>query len=291
MSTLEDNFNLNDTYNQEIKSLLAFVCKKDLTYLLSHSEYSLTKQEESLFKKFYQLLISGVPLAYIIGEKSFYNYNFKVSPKVLIPRPETELIVDQAIKYLQENKDKTACLDIGTGSGAIIISIAAELQKISSSSFNSCKFMAGDISPEALNQAKINSQRYKLENKIDFISGSLFEIFINKLRKNKIKTLFIAANLPYLTNEERTKESSIKLEPDLALLGGKKGLDIYLKLLEQIAKYQDEFNFHLIMEINPWQTESLIELISKYLKEIDIKKTSDLRGQTRFIEVIQNKKL
>jgi release factor glutamine methyltransferase len=291
MSTLADNFNLNQQYSREIKSLLAFVCKKDLSWLLSYPEYQLTPPEESFFKKSYQLLITGTPLAYIVGEKSFYNYNFKVSPSVLIPRPETELIVDRAIEYLQNSQDKTACLDIGTGSGAIIVSVAAELQKISPKIFESCDFMAGDISSTALAQAKINTQAYSLENKINFFSGNLFTVFIEVLNKHNIKSLFIAANLPYLTPEERKREKSIKLEPDLALLGGTNGLDLYLKLLQQLSEHQDKFNFHLMMEINPEQAEGLIQLSSKYLKKAHIKKTSDLKGQTRFIELIQDRQV
>jgi HemK-like putative methylase len=166
MSDLTTNFKLNKKYSREIKSLLAFVCKRDLSWLLSHDKYQLSESEELLFKQIYQLLLSGTPLAYIIGQQAFYNYNFKVSPSVLIPRPESELIVDTAKEYLGQCQKKMACLDIGTGSGAIIISLAAELQKITPTIFGNCKFMAGDISTEAIRQAQANAHDYKLDDKI-----------------------------------------------------------------------------------------------------------------------------
>ncbi|MDD2680832.1 MAG: peptide chain release factor N(5)-glutamine methyltransferase [Patescibacteria group bacterium] len=285
MSTLESNFNLSKKYSREIKSLLVFVCKRDLSWLLSHSEYELNDQEEVLFKQAYELLLTGTPLAYITSEQAFYNYNFKVSPKVLIPRPETELIVDIAIESIVKSQEKAACLDIGTGSGALITSIASELQKKDQIAFKNCAFMAGDISTDAIKQAKINAQAYGLDNRINFLAGNLFTPFIDLIRRHNIRYLFIAANLPYLTKEEREGENSIKAEPDLALLGGKDGLELYLELLQQLKKYQDEFNFHLVMEINPWQAEKLIQASANNLSDINIKKTPDLNGQTRFIEL------
>ena len=289
MATLATNLNLNKHYSREIKSLLAFVCKRDLSWLLSHLEYELNSEEELSFNKAYKLLLTGTPLAYITGEQSFYNHDFKVSPSVLIPRPETELIVDKALEYLKQNHLKTACLDIGTGSGAIIVSVAAQLQKTAPGLFKACEFMAGDISTAALTQAQANARKYSLDNKITLLLGNLFEPFVELIAKDEIQTLFIAANLPYLTNEERKRENSIQLEPDLALLGGKDGLELYLELLQQLSKHQDKFNFHLIMEINPKQTEGLMQASAQYLKEVEITKTSDLNGQTRFIEVIKNK--
>ncbi|MBN2884765.1 peptide chain release factor N(5)-glutamine methyltransferase [Patescibacteria group bacterium] len=287
MPTLADYFNLNKNFSREINILLAFVCKKELTWLLSHPEYKLQDQEESKFTKYYKLLQSGVPLAYIIGQQSFYNYNFKVSRAVLIPRPETELIVDIAKDYLLKNQGKTACLDIGTGSGAIIISLAAEIKKLSTEIFKTSKFLAGDISTKALKIAQDNAKAHNLEDKIEFIEGNLLEPFISTLAKKHFKSLFIAANLPYLSPSERQQEKSITMEPDLALLGGEDGLDLYIELLQSLHNNRQLIPFHLIMEINPWQSELLIQSVNNNFPEVQIKKTSDLSGQTRFIEVIK----
>jgi len=286
MSTLADYFNLNEKFSREIKSLLAFVCKKELTWLLSHPEYRLSDPEELAFNKYYQLLQNNTPLAYITGQQSFYNYNFKVSSSVLIPRPETELIIDIAKNYLLANQGEKAVLDIGTGSGAIIISIVAEIRKLSPEVFTSSTFLAGDISKEALEVAKANAKNHKLEDKIEFIEGNLLKPFIPIINKEFFASVFIAANLPYLNPLERQREKSIALEPDLALLGGENGLDLYIELLESLNNNLQQIPFHLVMEINPGQSELLIQSSKKYFPKTEIKKTSDLSGQTRFIEVI-----
>ncbi|MCF7860330.1 peptide chain release factor N(5)-glutamine methyltransferase [Patescibacteria group bacterium] len=288
MSTLADYFNLNENFSREIKSLLAFVCKKELTWLLSHPEYKLQDQEALDFQKYYQLLQAGTPLAYIIGQQSFYNYTFRVSSAVLIPRPETELIVDIAKNYLLNRSDPSVVLDIGTGSGAIIISLAAEIRKLSAEVFKANTFLASDISKEALILSQANATTYKLASKINFIQGNLLSPFIPMITELPPRSLFIAANLPYLSPKERQQEQSIALEPDLALLGGQQGLDLYLELLESLKSNYPSRPFHLVMEINPWQAEPLIQAIKKYFPQAEIKKTSDLSCQTRFIEVIAN---
>ncbi len=184
--------------------LLAFVCRRKKEFLLTHPEI---KPDARVVKKFKRLIRERQkykPLAYIFKQKEFFGYTFYIDQRVLIPRPETEKIVEEALKYiLKRPRKRWKILDIGTGSGCIAISLAKELQKR-----KVCfKITASDISKQALAVAKINASKLGVKN-IQFIQSNLFE---------KISSRFdiIVANLPYLQTEEISKELSF--EPRTAL--------------------------------------------------------------------------
>ncbi len=284
MSSLADYLYQKNTLGREKIMLLAFVCKKNEAWVLAHPEYKLKTSEEKLFKKYQQKRQEHWPLAYLIGKKSFYQHDFFVSPAVLIPRPESEIIVEKGLEFAREH-DKADFLDLGTGSGALIISLAAAWRQESAQAYRRSNFYAGDISLAALKIARRNAQALRLNKKITFRQGNLFLPFKKELALVSDRALFIAANLPYLTPREHQAEKSLSHEPKLALLGGRDGLALYRQLLQALKTNLKERPFSLIMEINPQQATGLIKKAKLLFPKAEIKKVSDLSGRTRFVQI------
>lgn len=286
MNTIGHYLNDAGSLRREALSLLAFICQQDSSWILAHPEYTLTKEEYKLFIAKQLKLKKGWPLAYLLGYKNFYNYSFKVTPAVLIPRPESEKIIEESLAYTRRHsKNKQIFLDLGTGSGALIISMAAELKTKLPSAYKKSYFWASDISDAALKIAEINAKQHKVKAKINFRHGNLLAPWRSDLKNSSKLPIFIAANLPYLTPVQQKQEPSITYEPQLALIGGSDGLQPYRRLLQQIEQMMPETSFCLMMEINPKQAPALIKEAKKYFKKTEIKKTPDLSGRTRFIVI------
>lgn len=265
----------------ETEMLLGFVLNKSREDLLTHPELVINKQASLRFKKLEKKRHDNWPLAYLIKSQGFYGLNLKVSPAVLIPRPETELIIDifkDALIKLPTDT-KPLIVDVGTGSGAIIISLAQEIKHLPRL-FDQAIFLGIDISVPALKIAKLNASKQKLNRKIKFIKSNL----LNKIPVKKFKghDLFIAANLPYLTPQQIKAELGIKREPRLALAGGKDGLDYYRQLFKQLNSLPLSSLF-LICEINPEQTTKLTKLAKTLIAQSTSEIKKDLRGKNRFI--------
>jgi len=236
---------LNKTTSPELDAeiLLAFVLHKDKVWLFSHPETGLTKPQETKFKKLILKRAKLFPIAYLTGAKEFYGFNFKITPDVLVPRPLTEELVDQALKFIKNTKKRPLTIaDIGTGSGCIIISLIKELQKLNAipakswpaSGGKKFTFYATDISAKALAVAKKNAKFYGLSKNIRFYKGDLLKPLLNK------KVDLILTNPPYLTKAHFKKEKSIQREPKIALIGSPRFAveagNPFKKLFSQIQK-------------------------------------------------------
>jgi len=222
--------------------------------------------------------LSGEPLAYIIGYKPFFNHNFIVGYGVLIPRPETEILVEaslKAIKAIEINKKKLNIIDIGTGSGAIIISLAKMLKSKKNYSFH-----AIDNSEIAIEYCKKNISKMKLNKQINIINSDLLEKF------HDIPDIIIA-NLPYIPKKNMTTlQKEIRLsEPKNALDGGKNGLEIIEKLILQLSQKINYESYAIILEIEQNQDKELEIILKKYLKSYKTRYTNDLQGFKRVITV------
>ena len=237
--------------------LLVFVLKKDKAWLLSHLDDDLSSKITNKYKKLISRRKKGEPIAYIIQHKEFFGLDFYVDESVLIPRPETELLVDEALKF---RKKKMIILDVGTGSGCIIVAIAkslsdchSRLDRESINKIDSCfrrndkavKFYATDISQKALKIAKKNAKKHKV--KIKFIKSNLFK----NIPKN-LKFDLIVANLPYLQKQDIKGE--IIFEPKRALLGGEEGVAIIKRFLLGSKNYLAKKG-KIIIEIDPRQAK------------------------------------
>ncbi|MDR3558826.1 MAG: peptide chain release factor N(5)-glutamine methyltransferase [Candidatus Pacebacteria bacterium] len=266
----------------EIELILAHILKKSREYVLAHPERTLNKTQNSKFNQLVKRRENHEPMAYILGQKEFYGLDFKVTQDTLIPRPETELLVEEIIKL--EPKNKTV-IDIGTGSGNIIISLAKNIK-------NKNNFFAADISEKALRIARRNAKNHGVDKKIKFIKSDLLNYFFKNKKSLKIVNckLIIASNLPYLSQKiYATTAPNVKnFEPKSALFSNKDGLAHYEKLFQQIKKLQNNCNVPHIMcyaEFSPEQKPSLAKLIKKYFPKANIKFRKDLGGKWRIAEI------
>ena len=216
-----------------------------LEYILAHPEKELNSYIAKEFTKIINQRSKRKPLAYIVKEKEFYGRNFTVTPDVLIPRPETETLVDIAIN-LAKNKNCQRILEIGTGSGAIAVTLSAELP--------STQIFASDISDKALKIAMINSAKYE---KIKFIKSDLLDNISGKFD-------LIIANLPYVDRNWQAEKNSpeILYEPEIALFADDDGTKLIKKLIKQAPKNIAEKGF-LILEMDPEQMNQVSDFANK----------------------------
>lgn len=260
----------------EAETLLAFFLKTNREAILTHPEKEVSSVVKKKFAVAEKKRLANWPLAYLIGQKGFYGRDFLVSPAVLVPRPETELLVEEILKISRE-KERPLIIDLGTGSGAIIVSLAAELKRLFPKQFPKMEFMAGDISPSALRLAKTNARRHKLEKKIRFLAGDLLMPIMTHLKNRE---LIIAANLPYLTPTQIKSSPTISREPRLALDGGSDGLKYYRRLFGQL-KQASFRTATLFCEIDPSQAKEITFLSRQYWSKARIEIKKDLSGRKR----------
>jgi release factor glutamine methyltransferase len=262
----------------ELELLLAFILKKEKEWIVANPEYNLKKEKLLRLQKALRQRLKRYSIAAIIGHKEFYCLDFFVNKKVLIPRPDTELLIEETINEIKKRYgQKNILIDIGTGSGCIPISIAKNISR-------SINIFATDISAAALRMAEKNAKRYKI--KIKFLRGNLLNPLAGYFSKkiNKDTSFFITANLPYLTQKQFAFEPSIQKEPEKALVAdNKNGLVLYEKLFRQIQVILPKEKIKIFIEIDPRQTKAALKLAQKYFPtaKIDIKK--DLSGRDRLV--------
>jgi len=250
---------------------LSKTLNKPKEYLYSYPEKKLTAFQLSKFKKIFSRRLKGEPIAYILGRKEFYGLNFKVNPSVLIPRPETELLVEE-IKQFAISHRPLAFIDLGVGSGAIIIALAKNLKK--------GNFYATEISSPAIKIARQNAKFHKVN--INFLKGNLLEP-ITKIKNSDfiLRTSIIVANLPYLDKNE-IKNPTLKFEPRLALYGGPDGLKYFREFFNQIQKYKLQ-PLAIFLEIGHNQATKIKKIAHLALPKYSIKVKKDLCGFDRLV--------
>ncbi len=250
----------------ETEVLLAHALLQSRVYLYTHFDKPINQEERRQFRELIKRRIKGEPLAYIVGHKEFMSLDFKIDRSVLIPRPETELLVEEALEIARERQGLRIC-DVGTGSGAIAVSLAFYLP--------GAQIYASDISADALGKAHENAIQHGVA--ITFSQGDLLFPFLGEKPFD-----VIAANLPYINKEEYQKlDSGIKnFEPASALLSPGDGLDIYRRLLPQ-AEVLLHPEGYLLLEIGHKQGRGAWEMMRGW-KEKEIIK--DLAGRDRLLK-------
>lgn len=247
----------------EAEILLSYILKKPQEFLFTYPNKKINKNQIAKFEALVKRRKKGEPIAYLIGNKEFYGLNFIVNKSTLIPRPETELMVEETFALITHNAQRATLVDVGTGSGCVIIALA----KLLKLSITNCELFAIDISDQALAVAKKNAKLHKVDKQIKFLQGNLLEPII-KNKKLKIENckLIILANLPYLTPTQIKSSSSIKYEPKSALDGGKDGLKYYRKLFKEvnILIKQNPVPLSLLCEIDPGQTGKIKKLANEF---------------------------
>ncbi len=212
------------------------------------------------------------PIAYLLGKTEFYSLQFKVSPDCMIPRPETELLVDRAVKFLRARNGEQLVCDLCTGCGSIAVAIAKN--------FANAEIIATDISSAALNIAAKNISAHNLKGRVQLLCGDLFEPVESRPGEHKFD--LIVCNPPYVSAAEfeRLGRNVKDYEPKLALFAGDDGLDIYRRIIEKVEAFLKP-DAALMMEIGYTQAVSVRELIQQtgIFAEIEIEK--DLHNQDR----------
>lgn len=270
----------------ETDLLLSHILGKPKEFLYTHPEYKLTSKQFNNLTKLILRRKEGEPIAYIVGYKYFYGLKFKVNKDVLIPRPETEWLVDRIIKQCTlklttvRNRSQIKILDVGTGSGCIPISIAHIYtgHKGHPSAAKGSPFLeitASDISPPALQVAKHNAAAHKTT--IRFIQSDLF---LNIRGKFDI----ITANLPYipLTTYNLLLTTDIKFEPKSAITDGTDTWDLYTKFFTELPKYLKGEGIALL-EIDEAAKLALAKMVKKILPTMRAKFYKDLSNRWRYL--------
>lgn len=255
--------NENDIEDATIKAktLLSYLLDKSKEYLIINSEQEL--EQENIFRKHIKELIEGKPLQYITKTQEFFGIEFYVDENVLIPQPDTEILVEEVIEIARrENRKKI--LDLCTGSGCIAIALSENIEN--------SNIMATDISKKALEIAKKNDRK----EKVTFKQSDMFESLDNE------KFDIIISNPPYIkTKVIENLNKDVQQEPKLALDGGEDGLKFYRLIAENAYRYLNEGGY-LCLEIGEDQKEEVIELLEK-MKYRNIYSKQDLGGNSRVI--------
>ena len=233
--------------------LLSACLKKDRTHFHIDREQSLTEHELQEFRRYIERRRSGEPVAYIVGKKEFWSLPFEVNKHVLVPRPETEILVEEVLKLCAGMKaGNLRILEIGTGCGAISVSLAHELKN--------AQIIATDISQEAIKVASRNAQINDVANQISFLSGNLFEPVSGKFD-------IIVSNPPYISKKEYDcLPSGVRdFEPESALLSGADGTAFHKKIIKAGGIYLKPGGWSF-MEIGAGQ----IEMVEYMLNESNL---------------------
>jgi len=272
----------------EAEILLSDFLGKSRAFILAHTETKLTEKQATLFKELIKKRAKGLPSAYLSGHKEFYGLDFLVNKNVLIPRPETELMVEEAFNLIKKSsQNNLTIIDIGTGSGCIIIALAKLLEAERLSESRKLKLIAVDISQLALVTAKKNARLNGLAKKIKFVSGNLLDKATSeKIFKDTLvegSGLIILANLPYLTPSQIKSSPTIKYEPKLALDGGSDGLKLYARFFKQVRSISQNRSVSLLCEIDHSQVQKIKKLAQSELPASDIVIKKDLAGLNRLV--------
>jgi release factor glutamine methyltransferase len=248
----------------ELELIIAHGINKLREFVFTHPDYKLTDQKYDRIKGLIRRREKGEPIAYLTGHKEFFGLDFIVNKNVLIPRPETEMMVELAVERIthgSQQNSKKMIIDIGTGSGCVLISLIKELQKIPAFNIELSRFVAIDISKRALNIAQKNAKMHSVNRLIKFELGDLLEPILNNSKiKNQKSKIYILANLPYLTPSQIQNSPSIRHEPKLALEAGSDGLKYYKKLFKQINKIALNNKITVFCEIDETQADNFLML-------------------------------
>lgn len=266
MNTIRDlikNISSDDEY------LLRFALKMSPSDLLLSLNKQLTKSQLSRFNALKKLRARNVPMQYIVGEAWFFGLKFAVNKNVLIPRPESELIVERALSIATEHPT-CSVVDVGTGSGAIAIAIEKN---------SNIPISAIDISSKALSVARKNART--LNARIKFSKSNVRKL----TRLPKTAHVIVTANLPYLSDRRMKHLSAeVKKEPKLALYGGPDGLDLYRAMLHNLFKFKNQ-TIHALLEIDPEQKTKLATFVRREFPKSKLIFYPDLHGDIRHAEI------
>jgi release factor glutamine methyltransferase len=243
-----------DSARLDVEVLLGYVLNAERTDIYLDMESTLNDNDEKRFQGLLMRRVKGEPIAYITGRKEFWSLDFAVTPDVLIPRPETELLVELTLEnaMIASARDSLKIFDIGTGSGAIAVTLAKELR--------AAQIWAVDASTAALNVAVVNARRHGVADRIQFLHGDLFEPIADLGQSFDL----IVSNPPYVSSQGIPKlpRDIRDWEPKIALDGGPDGLDCYRRIVDRAHKYLAPEG-RVLLEIGEDQSKAVAELFAR----------------------------
>jgi release factor glutamine methyltransferase len=266
----ENLASVSETPSLDASVLLAAVLGTSRSWVLAHPEVSLSSTQEANLKQALARLLDGEPLPYIVGEWEFYGMRFKVTPAALIPRPETELLVEEALQWLTLHPTRRRALDIGTGTGCIAASLAANCPDLVCTAI--------DISPAALLLAAQNIRQHHLERRVSLVQASLLTAIAPACCD------LLCANLPYIPSRDLAHLQVAHFEPVLALDGGGDGLAVINALMADMNRVLSPGGLALL-EIEERQTNAVQALADHWFPLAQIEVLPDLAGKPRLLRI------
>ena len=263
--------NIEDS-SLESELLLRHALKINRVQLYLELDQELSPQQEETFRCLIERRLNHEPIAYILGHREFYGLDFYVDPSVLIPRPESELLVEKTLELVQNHAVATIA-EVGTGCGAIAISLALNLPQ--------AKIYATDISDAALKVALSNCQKHGVVNRICLLAGDMLDPLPEPVD-------LIVANLPYVKESELSQVSTLNFEPPLALNGGSDGLEKIRQLCTQISDKLCPGGY-LLMEIGQEQKRAVTTFLRSLFPLAEVEVAPDLSGIDRLVSLTKIK--
>jgi len=254
---------------QTLLVLLSHVLEQPQTWILAHSEAALSATQQAKLTALIARLKQGEPLPYLTGRQEFFGLSFEVSPAVLIPRPETELLVETALRWLRLHPAADSVLDVGTGSGCIAISLAVHAPVL--------RVIATDLSAKALSIAQRNAEVHHVEARITCVQADL-------IPKDLGRFDLICANLPYVPTSKLAEVNSLPFEPILALDGGPDGLALIKRCLAYAPAHIRAPGM-LLFEIEASTGNAAIALAHEAFPRSKVTLIPDLAGKERLLTI------
>jgi release factor glutamine methyltransferase len=243
---------------------------------MAHPEAPLTAIQQNQLSEALAQLENGTPFPYVIGHWEFFGMEFDITPDVLIPRPETELLVEKAIAWMQESKVRRTVADVGTGSGVIAVSIAVNIP--------TSHLLATDISPKALAVAENNARKFNVADRINFVECDILPPRPASFSTEEHLDL-LCANLPYIPTETLHNLPIYGREPTLALDGGADGLDLFRRLMSIAPEWMAP-NSLILLEIEATLGVQALNLACDMFSRAEIHLHQDLTGRDRLLEIM-----
>ncbi len=265
--------------DQERRTAGLLLCKVmgiDRTHLLTRSEERIGEAEYRAYLALIERRAAGEPVQYLTGHQEFYGLDFLVTPDVLIPRPETEFLIERVLNLVVgPEQGSPLIVDVGTGSGCIAVTLGRHLPR--------ARLIATDASHAALDVARANAKRHGVRDRIEFLEGDLFEPLAGLALETAIDIL--VSNPPYVNEEnvELIQREVREWEPHQALFGGVDGMDFYRRLLADGSKYLKPGGY-LVVEIGYGQLDSITDAVAvSPWNLVDV--TRDLQGIPRTLAI------
>ena len=263
----------SDTPALDASVLIANIIEKPRTWVMAHPELSLTTEQTEKLRDSLKRLERGESFPYVIGHWEFFGMDLEITHDVLIPRPETELLVEKAIAWLQGSPVRKTVADVGTGSGAIAVSIAFNVPVV--------RILATDISHQALGVAQKNAARFDVQSRIDFVQCDLLPPASPSVER---RFDLICANLPYIPTATLHQLPIFGREPTLALDGGEDGLDFVQRLLSVAPAWLAPQGM-ILLEVEATRGRQALQLARQQFSDAHILLHQDLTGRDRLLEI------